>query len=154
YPFAGHPHRTGYTSSSARLKPEHRRHGGRKHRGHRAASREYLGLRDPGGRRLRLRSRQLAARCLLRFQAFSYALDCAWQVPLDQIFIVHARPDECPLPRVRQAEFQWLDLFPEWDRGMSLLKAMMRAVPSVSPLACALTNWRGPRPVFDAGQIA
>jgi len=61
------------------------------------------------------------------FQAeIRYALDCARQVPLDQIFIVPIRLDECPVPRIVQAEFQWLDLFPHWDRGVSLLKAMMR----------------------------
>ena len=61
------------------------------------------------------------------FQAeIRYALDCARQVPLEQIFIVPVRLDNCPLPRAVQAEFQWLDFFPEWDRGLALLKAMMK----------------------------
>jgi hypothetical protein len=61
------------------------------------------------------------------FQAeIRYALDCARQVPLDQIFIVPVRLDDCAVPRAMQAEFQWLDLFPDWERGLSVLKAMMR----------------------------
>jgi hypothetical protein len=61
------------------------------------------------------------------FQAeIRYALDCARQVPLDQIFIVPLRLDDCAVPRAMQAEFQWLDLFPDWDRGLALPKAMMR----------------------------
>lgn len=61
------------------------------------------------------------------FQAeIRYALDCARQVPLDQIFIVPVRLDACEPPRAVQAEFQWIDLFPDWDRGVALLKAMMR----------------------------
>src|SRR5689334_6279471 len=58
------------------------------------------------------------------FQAeIRYALDCARQVPLDQIFIVPVRLDNCAVPRAVQAEFQWVDLFPDWDRGVALLKA-------------------------------
>jgi hypothetical protein len=55
-----------------------------------------------------------------------YALDCAQQVPLDQIFIVPVRLDDCMVPRIVQAEFQWLDFFPDWGRGLALLKSMMR----------------------------
>ena len=61
------------------------------------------------------------------FQAeIRYALDCARQVPLDQIFIVPIRLDDCAVPRAVQAEFQWLDLFPDWDRGLAVLQALMR----------------------------
>ena len=61
------------------------------------------------------------------FQAeIRYALDCARQVPLDQIFIVPVRLDDCAVPRVVQVEFQWLDFFPDWTRGLAVLKSMMR----------------------------
>jgi TIR domain-containing protein len=61
------------------------------------------------------------------FQAeIRYALDCARQVPLDQIFVVPVRLDRCEVPRAVQAEFQWVDLFPDWERGVALLKSMMR----------------------------
>ena len=62
------------------------------------------------------------------FQAeIRYALECARQIPLEQIFIVPVRLDACEVPRAVQAEFQWIDLFPDWERGVAVLSAMMRS---------------------------
>ena len=55
-----------------------------------------------------------------------YALDCARQVPLDEIYIVPVRLDECVVPRTIQHELQYIDLFPNWDRGMEQLLTMLR----------------------------
>ena len=61
------------------------------------------------------------------FQAeIRYALDCARRVPLDDIFIVPVRLDECRVPRSIQREFQYIDLFPDWTRGLQRLARMMR----------------------------
>jgi hypothetical protein len=61
------------------------------------------------------------------FQAeIRYALDCARQVPLDQIFLVPVRLDGCRVPRPIQREYQYIDLFPDWDRGIRRLLAMIR----------------------------
>ena len=61
------------------------------------------------------------------FQAeIRYALDCARHVPLDEIFIVPVRLDCCSVPRVVQRELQYIDLFPDWDRGVRRLAATMR----------------------------
>jgi len=61
------------------------------------------------------------------FQAeIRYALDCASRVPLDDIFIVPVRLDDCPVPRSIQKQFQYIDLFPDWFRGFSRLLRMMR----------------------------
>lgn len=61
------------------------------------------------------------------FQAeIRYALDCARQVPLDEIFIVPVRLDGCRVPRAIQREYQYVDLFPEWSRGLRRLLTMMR----------------------------
>ena len=61
------------------------------------------------------------------FQAeIRYALDCARRVPLDDIFIVPVRLDECRVPRSIQREFQYIDLFPDWTRGVQRLARMMR----------------------------
>jgi TIR domain-containing protein len=61
------------------------------------------------------------------FQAeIRYALDCARQVPLDQIFIVPVRLDGCRVPRAIQKEYQYVDLFPDWARGVRRLRQMMR----------------------------
>ncbi len=55
-----------------------------------------------------------------------YALDCARRVPLDEIFMVPVRLDGCRVPRSIQREFQYIDLFPDWERGIRRLVAMMR----------------------------
>jgi len=55
-----------------------------------------------------------------------YALDCARQVPLDEIYIVPVRLDECQVPRTIQHELQYIDLFPDWDGGMERLLTMLR----------------------------
>jgi len=61
------------------------------------------------------------------FQAeIRYAVDCARRVPLDEIFIVPVRLDDCRVPRSIQREWQYLDLFPDWPRGARRLVGMMR----------------------------
>jgi hypothetical protein len=55
-----------------------------------------------------------------------YALDCARQVPLDEIYIVPVRLDDCTVPRIIQHELQYIDLFPDWDAGRDRLLAMLR----------------------------
>ena len=55
-----------------------------------------------------------------------YALDCARRVPLDEIFVVPVRLDGCRVPRSIQREFQYIDLFPDWARGIRRLATMMR----------------------------
>lgn len=55
-----------------------------------------------------------------------YALDCARRVPLDDIFIVPVRLDDCRMPRSIQNELHYVDLFPDWARGMERLTAMLR----------------------------
>ena len=53
------------------------------------------------------------------FQAeIRYAMDCARRVPLDEIFIVPLRLDECRVPRRIQRELQYLDVFPDWTAGV------------------------------------
>jgi len=61
------------------------------------------------------------------FQAeVRYALDCARRVPLDEIFVVPLRLDGCRVPRSIQREFQYVDLFPDWAKGIRRLVAMLR----------------------------
>ena len=69
-----------------------------------------------------------------------YALDCARQVPLDEIYIVPVRLDNCTVPRTIQHELQYIDLFPDWDRGVARLLTMLkveveRRRPAPVPLA-------------------
>jgi len=61
------------------------------------------------------------------FQAeIRYALDCARQVPLEEIFIVPVRLTHCRVPRSIQRELQYVDLFPDWIEGLTRLVAMLR----------------------------
>ena len=61
------------------------------------------------------------------FQAeIRYAIDCARRVPLDAIYLIPVRLDDCRVPRSIQREVQYLDLFPDWGRGMRRLMAVMR----------------------------
>jgi hypothetical protein len=61
------------------------------------------------------------------FQAeVRYALDCARQVPLEDIFIVPVRLSQCRVPRSIQRELQYVDLFPAWVEGLTRLVAMLR----------------------------
>jgi hypothetical protein len=47
-------------------------------------------------------------------------------VPLDEIFVVPLRLDGCRVPRSIQREFQYVDFFPDWSRGIRRLVTMMR----------------------------
>lgn len=61
------------------------------------------------------------------FQAeIRYALDCTQRVPLDEIFLIPARLEACPVPIRIQREIQYIDLFPDWERGVRRIVAAMR----------------------------
>jgi len=54
-----------------------------------------------------------------QFQAeLRYALDCAARTPLDQIYLIPVRLEECPVPLPISREIQYVDLFPNWDAGI------------------------------------
>jgi hypothetical protein len=64
------------------------------------------------------------------FQAeVRYGLDCARRMPLDEIFLTPVRLDDCRVPRSIQREVQYIDLFPDWNRGFRRLTQMMRRGP-------------------------
>lgn len=61
------------------------------------------------------------------FQAeIRYALDCARQVPLDEIFLVPVRLDACALPRTIEKQYQYVDLFPDWESGIVRITQALR----------------------------
>jgi len=54
------------------------------------------------------------------FQAeIRFALDCARRVPLDEVFLIPVRIDNCPVPARIQRETQYVDLFPDWEAGFA-----------------------------------
>jgi hypothetical protein len=61
------------------------------------------------------------------FQAeIRYALDCARHMPLEEMFIVPVRLNECRVPRSIQREIQYIDLFPNWSAGIRRLTAAIQ----------------------------
>ncbi|MDP9053473.1 MAG: toll/interleukin-1 receptor domain-containing protein [Acidobacteriota bacterium] len=62
------------------------------------------------------------------FQAeLRYALDCANRMPLDDVFLLPARLDECRIPTRIHRQTQYVDLFPDWPKGLErILKIIDR----------------------------
>lgn len=57
-----------------------------------------------------------------------YALDCARRVPLDLPFLVPVRLEPCAVPRRISEQVQYVDLFPNWERGAGrVARAIHRA---------------------------
>ncbi|HLJ47659.1 MAG TPA: toll/interleukin-1 receptor domain-containing protein [Bryobacteraceae bacterium] len=58
-----------------------------------------------------------------------YALECANRIPLDQIFIIPTRLDECVVPQQIRSRIHCVDLFPDWHVGLStILKTIHQQV--------------------------
>lgn len=61
-----------------------------------------------------------------QFQAeLRYALECASRIPLEEIFIIPVRLDECEVPQEIRERLHYVDLFPDWERGE---KRIIRAI--------------------------
>jgi hypothetical protein len=67
-----------------------------------------------------------------------YALDCARRRPLDESFLVPVRFETCQVPRPIVEQLQYVDLFPDWERGMKQLVRSIKKTRRRSPPAlCA-----------------
>jgi hypothetical protein len=56
------------------------------------------------------------------FQAeIRYALETARALPLDEVFLLPVRLDDCPVPSEVARQMQYVDVFPDWDAGIRLL---------------------------------
>jgi hypothetical protein len=63
-----------------------------------------------------------------------YALDCAQRLPLDATFLIPVRLEACSVPE-RLAQIQYVDLFPDWDRGVHrLARAIECALRELRPV--------------------
>jgi hypothetical protein len=61
------------------------------------------------------------------FQAeIRYALDCARRAPLDEIFLIPLRLDDCPVPAKIRSETHYIDLFPDWNRGLRRIVSVIQ----------------------------
>jgi hypothetical protein len=68
------------------------------------------------------------------FQAeIRYALDCASRIPLEEIFLVPVRLDDCRVPVRIQREVQYVDLFPDWKKGFQRVMRIMKAQAKEKP---------------------
>lgn len=60
-----------------------------------------------------------------------YALDCATRQPLDQIFFIPVRLDDCEVPPPIRRSLHYVDLFPDWEQGVArVVSAVRRAMRS------------------------
>jgi hypothetical protein len=59
-----------------------------------------------------------------------YALDCARRRPLDDVFLIPVRLDPCAVPARIAEQVQYVDLYPDWERGIRrIIHAIRRATP-------------------------
>ncbi|HKD05327.1 MAG TPA: toll/interleukin-1 receptor domain-containing protein [Bryobacteraceae bacterium] len=60
------------------------------------------------------------------FQAeIRYALDCANRVPLDDVYLIPVRLDDCRVPTRIRRETQYIDLFPDWNSGLEQITGVI-----------------------------
>jgi hypothetical protein len=68
-----------------------------------------------------------------------YALDCARKRPLEETFLLPVRFEECVVPRRVADHVQYVDLFPDWKKGLNRIArairnaAQIRPVPTLKP---------------------
>ena len=63
-----------------------------------------------------------------------YALDCAKRLPLERLFVVPVRLEPCAVPRRISDQVQYVDLFPDWERGVKrVLRTVRRAAEGREP---------------------
>ncbi len=55
-----------------------------------------------------------------------YALDCTTRLPLDEVYLIPVRIEECRVPTRVQQEYQYVDLFPDWEKRLRRILTMIR----------------------------
>ena len=61
------------------------------------------------------------------FQAeLRYALECARRMPLESVYLVPLRLDECRVPAEVAQQVHYVDMFPDWERGRRRLLQVLR----------------------------
>jgi hypothetical protein len=76
-------------------------------------------------------SRSIAKRG--QFQSeLRYALDCARRLPQDAMFLLPVRFEACLVPHCVADQVHYVDMFPDWDRG---LRRVVRAIQRTGRIA-------------------
>jgi hypothetical protein len=67
-----------------------------------------------------------------------WAMDCARRVPLEETFLIPVRLELCGVPKRISDQVQYVDLFPDWERGIKrLVRAVRRTLRErTSPTLC------------------
>jgi len=55
-----------------------------------------------------------------------HALECAQMRPLDDVFLLPVRLETCAVPHKIAEQVQYVDLFPDWERGVKRLARSIR----------------------------
>jgi hypothetical protein len=63
------------------------------------------------------------------------ALDCARRRPLDQAFLIPVRLEECAVPRRIASQVHYVDLFPDWHKGVRRIARSIRKAARSRPVA-------------------
>jgi hypothetical protein len=67
-----------------------------------------------------------------------YALECAAKRPLDENidggFVIPVRLEECPVPKRISDQVQYVDLFPDWDKGLRRVIRALKRTARTRPL--------------------
>lgn len=67
-----------------------------------------------------------------QFQAeLRHALRCARRLPLEAVFLIPVRLEPCEVPAAIAEQVQYVDLFPDWEKG---LKRILRGVRQAAKL--------------------
>jgi hypothetical protein len=69
-----------------------------------------------------------------------YALRCAERMPLEEVFVIPVRLEPCSVPQRIQNTTQYVDLFPDWNTGMTRLVASIRCEYKLRRRRDALPN--------------
>ena len=64
-----------------------------------------------------------------------YALDCSRQRPLDETFVIPVRLEQCAVPRRISNHVQYVDLYPDWHKGVRRIARAIRRAARDRPLA-------------------
>lgn len=79
-----------------------------------------------------LSTRSLAKRGTFQSE-LRYALDCANRMPLEDSFLLPVRFDNCTVPQTIAKHVQYVDLFPDFDRGFrQLQRALKKRKPKLA----------------------
>jgi hypothetical protein len=80
-------------------------------------------------------SHRSIAKCGMFQQELRHALECARRRPLDDPFVMPVRLEVCDVPRRIADHLQYVDLFPDWDKGVRRLARAIRKAARRRPVA-------------------